>query len=72
MSETDDLIDDFDDEDEAELDNPIEIQEVAKKQLNKRKVDLRRLIEARNDLAMLADEQHYFMKLDLESDSPLI
>ena len=72
MPDNDDLIDDFDDGDEGELVNPIEIQEVAKKQQNKKKVDLRRLIEARNELAMLADEQHYLMKLDLDSESPVI
>lgn len=68
MSESDDLLDDFEDD----LESTVEYHQVTKKRQNKKKVELRRLIEARNELAMLVDEQRYFMKLDLDSDSPLV
>lgn len=70
MSESNDLIDDFEDEDEVE--NSVELQELGKKTHNQKKVDIRRLIEAKKESTALVDEQHYLMKLDLDSDSTLI
>ncbi|MFZ8957343.1 MAG: hypothetical protein ACO2ZE_09855 [Pseudohongiellaceae bacterium] len=68
MSESNDLIDDFEDEEETS----VELQELANKTHNQKKVDIRRLIEAKKESAALVDEHHYFMKLDLDSDSTLI
>jgi len=70
MSESNNLIDDFEDEDEDET--SVELQELVKKTHNQRKVDIRRLIEAKKESTALVDEQYYLMKLDLDSDSTLI
>ncbi len=68
MSENNDLIDDFEDE----VENSVELQELGKKTHNQKKVDIRRLIEAKKESTALVDEQHYLMKLDLDSDSTII
>ena len=70
MSESNNLIDDFEDEDEDET--SVELQELVKKTHNQNKVDIRRLIEAKKESTALVDEQYYLMKLDLDSDSTLI
>ena len=72
MPKSDDLMDDFEDADAESVETTIEYHELAKKKQNQKKVDLRRMIEARKEFSALVDEQHYLMKLDLESDSSLI
>lgn len=74
MSNINDLMDDFEDEDEnaVEVENSHELLALTKKKQNQRKVDIRRLIEERKEFSALFDEKYYLMNLDLESDTPLI